>query len=294
MSSRALGIMEKSIKKVDSHYEVALPWKSDQISFPNNQIMAIHRLNQLNRFLKDPAFLSIMEKKLRVIFGMDMLNKSRWISLKTWYLTHHAVQEKFRVVFDCGASYKGTSLNSQLLQGPDQTSLLIGVLLRFRRGEVAIMADMKAMFHQLRVEPDDTESLRFPWWPRSNFNLTPVDFQILIHIFGATSSPSVCSFALRRAALDIETSASEQTVSAVSKSFYVDDFLGSFLSVEKATSVLKQLRLLLSNCAFCLTKFESNFDCVLEDVPQEDKRLNLEMTEALGSPWHIHSDTFIC
>ena len=54
---RALGIMEKSIKQVDGHYQVALPWKSDQISFPNNRIMALRRLNQLKkRFLKDPAF----------------------------------------------------------------------------------------------------------------------------------------------------------------------------------------------------------------------------------------------
>ena len=181
------------------------------------------------------------------------------VSMKAWYLPHHAVQEKFRVVFDCGASYKGTSLNSQLLQGPDQTSSLIGVLLRFRRGEVAVMADVKAMFHQVRVEPDDTESLRFLWWPKSNFNLPPVDFQMLVHIFGATSSPSVCSFALKRA-VDNETGASEQTVSAVSKSFYVDDFLGSFLSMEEATSVLKQLRLLLSNSGFRLTKFVSNFN----------------------------------
>ena len=90
---------------------------------------------------------------------------------------------------------------------------------------------------------------------------------MLVHIFGATSSPSVCSFALKRAALDNETGASEQTVSAVSKSFYVDDFLGSFLSMEEATSVLKQLRLLLGNCGFRLTKFVSNFNCVLEDIP---------------------------
>ena len=114
---------------------------------------------------------------------------------------------------------------------------------------------------------------------------------MLVRIFGATSSTSVCNFALRRAALDNETGTGEPTVSAVSKSFYVDDFLGSFLSMEEATAVLKQLHLLLSSCAFRLIKFASNFDCVPEDIPQEDKRLNLKTVEALGLPWHIHSDT---
>ena len=38
---------------------------------------------------------------------------------------------KLRVVFDCGATYGGASLNAELLQGPDLTSSLIGVLTRF-------------------------------------------------------------------------------------------------------------------------------------------------------------------
>lgn len=52
---------------------------------------------------------------------------------KVWYIPHHGVYhpvtQKLRVVFDCGASYKGTSLNEQLLQGPDLTSSLVGVII---------------------------------------------------------------------------------------------------------------------------------------------------------------------
>jgi len=110
-----------------------------------------------------------------------------------------------RVVFDCGAtSFKGTSLNDQFLSGPDQTSSLIGVLLRFRKEQVAVIADVKGMFHQVRVKLTDTESLRFLWWPDGDLNSSPEDYQMLVQIFGATSSPSVCSFALRTAALDNE------------------------------------------------------------------------------------------
>ena len=48
-----------------------------------------------------------------------------------WYLPHHPVvhpakPDKVRVVFDCAATYKSTSLNHQLLQGPDQTNQLVG------------------------------------------------------------------------------------------------------------------------------------------------------------------------
>lgn len=60
-------------------------------------------------------------------------------------------KHNLRVVFDCGAEYKGVSLNGQLLQGPNLTSSLVGVLMRFRQDCVALMADIKAMFHQVKV-----------------------------------------------------------------------------------------------------------------------------------------------
>lgn len=63
-----------------------------------------------------------------------------------WYLPHHSVYhlrkpDKLQVVFDCSAAYEGISLNSHLLQGPDLTNNLTGVLLRFRQERTAIMAD---------------------------------------------------------------------------------------------------------------------------------------------------------
>ena len=62
-----------------------------------------------------------------------------------WYLPHHPVFHpqkpgKVRVVFDCSAKYGNTSLNDQLLQGPDRTNSLVGVLTRFREHPVAFMS----------------------------------------------------------------------------------------------------------------------------------------------------------
>jgi len=81
-----------------------------------------------------------------------------------WYLPHHAVinpkkPDKVRVVFDCAANFGGTLLNDKVLQGPDITNQLIGVLLRFREEPVAIMADVQAMFHQVRVSVSDRDVL---------------------------------------------------------------------------------------------------------------------------------------
>ena len=54
-----------------------------------------------------------------------------------------------RVVFDCSAKFAGTSLNDQLLQGPDLTNSLVGVLTRFRQEPAAFMADIDATFYQV-------------------------------------------------------------------------------------------------------------------------------------------------
>ena len=48
---------------------------------------------------------------------------------------------------------KGTSLNNELLQGPNLAIPLLGVLLSFRQAQFAIMADIEGMFHKVRVYP---------------------------------------------------------------------------------------------------------------------------------------------
>ena len=72
-----------------------------------------------------------------------------------WYLPHHPVFNpqkpgKVRVVFDCSAKYRDTSLNDQLLQGLDLTNSLVGVLSRFREDHIALMSNVEAMFYQVR------------------------------------------------------------------------------------------------------------------------------------------------
>ena len=55
------------------------------------------------------------------------------------------------MVFDCSARFGGISLNDELLQGPELTNPLVGVLTRFRQEPVVFMGDTDAMFHQVRV-----------------------------------------------------------------------------------------------------------------------------------------------
>lgn len=129
---------------------------------------------------------------------------------RVWYISHHGVhhpkKRTLRVVFDCGATFMGTSLNEQLLQGPNLTSTLVGVLLRFRQEAVAVMGDIQSMFHQVKVPEEDRDFLRFLWWPEGDLTKEVSEFRMTVHLFGAVSSPSCASFALRKTADDIQSS----------------------------------------------------------------------------------------
>lgn len=151
---------------------------------------------------------------------------------RVWYIPHQSVYhptKKIRVVFDCRASFQGTSLNAQLLQGPDLTSSLIGVMGRFRKEPVIIMADVEAMFHQVRVPPQDVDFLRFLWWTAGDLSQDLVDFRMMAHLFGATSSPSCANFALRKCAEDNRGHFSEEAMGKILHSFYVDEWLCLFI-----------------------------------------------------------------
>lgn len=80
----------------------------------------------------------------------------------------HPYKPKLRVVFDCAAKSNGTPLNDKLLKRPDLMNDLLGVLLRFRQDKIAIVADIEAMFHQVRVIDSDRDAIRFLWWKGVN------------------------------------------------------------------------------------------------------------------------------
>ena len=105
---------------------------------------------------------------------------------------HPKKKNKLRETFDCAVRFERTSLNEKLLQGPYLTNTLVRTLLRFRGEEIALMCDIDRMFYQVRVRPEFT---RFLWWNDGN-PLRNVGFKMIVHLFGATSSPNCANVCL--------------------------------------------------------------------------------------------------
>ncbi|XP_015754719.1 PREDICTED: uncharacterized protein LOC107334302 [Acropora digitifera] len=123
---------------------------------------------------------------------------------------------------------------------------------------------------------------------------------MLVHIFGAKSSPSVAGYALRKTAKGNEQDFSAEVVDAVFRDFYVDDLLKSFADAERAVDLSGQLRDLLAKGGFQLTKWISNRHDVLPAFPVEErapqikdldlKSDSLPLDRALGIHWDVEHD----
>ena len=215
---------------------------------------------------------------------------------------HPKKPEKMRAVFDCSAKFSGTSLNDQLLQGPDLTNSLIGVLTHFRLEPVAFMGDIEAMFYQVRVPGAQCNFLCFLWWPEGDLNAELVVHRMVVHPFGAVSSPSCSNFALSHTANENEDVIGNAVANTMRRNFYVDDCLRSERTEASGKNQIACLRQACAKGGFRLTKFISNHRSVLESIPEEERSkevklldLNyddLKIERALGVQWCVESDTF--
>ena len=114
-----------------------------------------------------------------------------------------------------------------VLSGPDLTNPLIGVFIRFRQGPIAVTADIEAMFHQVFVEPEHRDALRFLLWPNGDLDSEACEYRMTVHLSGGTWSPSCCCFALCKTALDGKGQFDAEVVNTVLRNFYMDDCLKS-------------------------------------------------------------------
>ena len=119
------------------------------------------------------------------------------------------------------------------------TNSLVGVLSRFRQEPVTIIADVEAMYYQVRVPEDDTDLLRFLWWPAGDLSQNIAEYKMVVHLFGATSSPSCANYALRRTAEENRIKSSPEAVDTVLKNFYVDDCLNQLQVKRKQSNCAK-------------------------------------------------------
>ena len=309
---RALKVMEDTVCIKDGKFCIGIPWKvNPEEALQNNRSMAESRLRMLKRKFENNLklaqdYTSTVEAYIADKQAM-LVEEEKLHEPYQWFLPHHSVfkksnPEKCRVVFDCAAQFKGVSLNDVILQGPNFLNNLSGVLVRFRKEPVAVIGDIKLMFHQCFVADTDRRFLRFLWWPEGDTTQKPRVYAMKVHLFGGKSSPSVENYCMRKIAEDNEDKFSELAIDTLRRSFYMDDMIRSVSTVEEAKLLIPEMQELLKAGGFDLGKYMSTEREVIESVA-EDKRAkslqninlqdsNLPQESALGLKWNVENDCF--
>ena len=180
------------------------------------------------------------------------------------------------------------------------TNHIVGVLSRFRQETVGLTADIQSMFHQVRVEQKHCDALRFLWWPGGDLSAKLVEYQMVKHIFGATSSPSVVNFCLKKKAM-MEDHQNSEVENVIDRNMFVDDLMKPTETAADAISLANKVGKQLNKGGFRLTKWCSNDRSVIAAIPVSERAktvVNLELEElptqsALGMKWNIEDGKFV-
>ena len=175
-------------------------------------------------------------------------------------------------------------------------SSLPSILSHFRLYRFALTGDIKEMFHRIRIREENRQYQRFLW--RNDPEHPPNIFVMDVATFGSTSSPCSAQYVKN---VNAEEFADEYPRAAYAIHYhYVDDYLDSFVSREKAILIGKQVKMIHREGGFELRNFQSNDAQIAAEVGELseecDKSLFLDKSEGvesvLGMRWTPSDDCF--
>ena len=303
-------VENRTTVNANGYIVIPLPFKK-KTYIPNNMNAVYHRtLNTLKKIKTNGDKLKqcIEAMKNHLEAGhIEEVPKEELIPLRkgrAWWLpvfvVTHPKKLKHRVVFDGSAQYQNISFNSLLLQGPDENNRLRGVLMRFRKGEIAFSGDIQSMFYNFFLPDEDKDFARFFWFKGNNPDNGLAQFRGCVHLFGNRSSPAVAHHGLIHTVRNIVDEENANAVNFIKENIYVDDGLGCSRSVSSAVEILKNVRKILGKFNIKLHKLISNNIEVNEQFPPSERANLMEVSigeeiihRTLGMAWEISSDSFL-
>ncbi|XP_023937546.1 uncharacterized protein LOC112045551 [Bicyclus anynana] len=302
---RAMTIFERTARRVDGRFEVGLPWKTEDVTLPCNYAEAFTRLRNIERKMdRDESFKEEYSKQIANLLNKGyakLCDGSEGIQ-RRWFLPHFAVRNpnkpgKVRLVFDAAATHQGTSLNTNLLDGPDQLKSLPGILYRFRERAVAVTADIQEMFLRIRIRKEDQQAQMFLWRGDDRRN-PPKQYKMVSLIFGARSSPFL-AHSVRNANAREYAETHPRALRAITESHYMDDLVDSYNTEDEAIETAKEINFVHEQAGFILRGWNSNSPRVLSTIPEDLRapaaaHLGIELNSSektLGLLWIPNADT---
>ena len=291
----------------NGRYTVRLPKKEDvfgELGASRNTAIASF-LNLEKSFTKNPHLAAEYNKFLKEYEDLGHMTKVSPFSgpeSGAYYLPHHAVIKesstttKVRVVFNASAkTHTGLSLNSLLNPGYKQQQDLHHIILRWRKHQYVITADIEKMFRQIVVAPEDRDLQRIIW------RESPADpiseYQLNTVTYGTASATFLAVRTMIQLARD-EGHHFPLANQVLLRDFYMDDLLSGDDTIEKAVLIQSQITALLQKGGFNIRKWTSNSKALMDLIPEDlresgDWQLNPDATiKTLGVVWNPQKDEF--
>ena len=257
--------VNQSLVHDGERYQVAVPWKSDCPTLPNNLEMACSRLkNTEKRLLRQPIVGQEYNQIIASYLDKGYIHKINETDKEppiVWYLPHFPVcrsertTTKTRIVFDASAKFQGTSLNEELYAGPKLQNGLFDVLLRFRRFPVAVACDVSEMYLQIRIPIEDRPKFRF-LWRNLEVDRKPDIYEFERVVFGDASAPFRAQYVSQENAR-IYQKEFPHASTTVCKSTYMDDSLDSVRENQMAIQLFEELQALWAKAGMKARKWLS-------------------------------------
>ncbi|XP_017477271.1 PREDICTED: uncharacterized protein LOC108367187 [Rhagoletis zephyria] len=277
-------------------YVLQIPLRPHWDSIGSNRAMALQRFIKLEqRFRRDAELKQKYQAFINEYVAKDWLRPAtNPPENKAYYIPHHAITKKFRVVFDASClTDTGISLNDVQMIGPKLQQDLIDLLWGFRLNTYAVTADIKQMFPQVKIARKHWDLQRIFW--RNDVGEI-VEYWLTGVTFGMASAPFCAVRAMQQCARD-NSARWPRGARAVLNNFYMDDCLVGEDTEEDLLLLCHKMQQLLAAGGFELTKWQSNSEYINSSIGAHSAEsaawLNTH-TEAsvLGLKWMPATDEF--
>lgn len=209
---------------------------------------AENRCSTERQLLKDSAKAEVYEAEIQKFIDGGSVTKLQqeefYSSSESWFIPHHLVYRNDKPGLHLLLQSWWSVSQQAAALGPTLGLNLVGVLLQFCQHSVAISGDIQAMFHLVRLLPEDQPLLRFVWRNLQSAENTDI-YQWQVFPFGTTSSPCCATSALQKHVKE-SAAGNEGVLQSIEQSFYMDNCLQSASMAESA-------KLLVDNMQQCLS-----------------------------------------
>ncbi|XP_044005480.1 uncharacterized protein LOC122850390 [Aphidius gifuensis] len=177
---------------------------------------------------------------------------------KCYYLPHHSVikesstSTKLRVVFNGSQKTNtGESLNDNLYEGPKLLNSLVSVLTQWRKSRFVFSCDIRQMFRQILIHPEDRKYQRILW--RDTLDSPVQEYELTTVTYGTKPAPFLALLTLRQLELE-EEDKFPLVKSAISQGSYMDDIYVGADNLQQGIDKAVQIKKMLHSGGFELRK----------------------------------------